>query len=97
MFRVSLDDVEVSGGLFTHGDRGDGQLELVQDAGTEGVVDPGDVVRVREYDDGKNLRAQDNGRMMWINVMVVLPDQRTSDALTRSWGTVWSTPWQVGG
>lgn len=97
VYRVVLGPTAEAGGLFAHDDQGDAMLELEVDGGTEGVVDSGDVVRVHEYADGKNLTAADNGRTLWINVMVLEPDQRSSDALTRTWGTVWSTQWTVGG
>ena len=96
VYRIVLADVHEDGGVFAHDDQGDASLELEVDGGTPGVVDPGDVLRVHEYSDGKNLTAADNGRTLWINVMVIEPDQRSSDALTRTWGTVWSEQWTVG-
>jgi hypothetical protein len=95
-YRVVFAKEQVGGGLYARGDTGDAQLVLASDAGTPGTVDPGDVVRVQERTDGKNFTTADNGAMTWVNVMVVAPDQRTSDALTVTWETVWSSQWQVG-
>ncbi len=96
VYRIVIADQHQDGGLFGQSDQGDAMLELEVDGGTAGVVDPGDVVRVREYAGGKNLTTADNGRSLWINVMVIAPDQRSSDALTRTWQTVWSEQWTVG-
>lgn len=96
VYRIEIDDQPVGGGLFARNDDGDARIEMVQDGGTPGVVDPGDVVRVIEYDHGKNLAASQNGTIVWVNVMVLEPDQRSSDALTRTWGTVWQAKWHVG-
>jgi hypothetical protein len=95
-YRVELGDKPIDAALYGTSDRGDAMLELTTDGITPGVVDPGDVLRVREYSDGMNLSQTDNGSTLWINVMVLEPGQETSDALTRSWGTVWSMEWTVG-
>jgi len=95
-FRVEIDDAPTDGGLFARGDDGPVTLELVEDGGTVGVVDPGDVIRVVERPDGMNLSISDRGRSKHINVMLLGPNQRSSDALTRSWQTVWTSPWTVG-
>jgi hypothetical protein len=97
VFRIELDEDRLGGGLFSRSSRGDGRIELVQDGGEQGLVEPGDVIRIYEFADGKNLAPADNGRMLVINVMVLDPDQRSSSAKTRSWETVWSSPWRVGG
>jgi hypothetical protein len=95
-YRVELGDHAIDAALYATSDRGDAMIELAVDGSTPGVVDPGDVLRVREYSDGMNLSQTDNGSTLWINVMVLEPGQETSDALTRSWGTVWSMEWTVG-
>jgi hypothetical protein len=97
VFRIEIDEDRLGGGLFSRSSRGDGRIEIVQDGGAEGVVEPGDVVRIYELSDGKNLVPSDNGRTLVINVMVLDPGQRSSSAKTRSWETVWSSPWRVGG
>ena len=96
VYRVAIGDRAFSGGLFGCKGPGDAAIDLVTDGGTSGTIDPGDVVRVREYADGMNLRAADNGESLWITMMVLGLDQRSSDALTCSWAAVWSAPWRVG-
>ena len=97
VYRVTLDDVILGGGLFGCEGPGDAQLALTQDGGTPNVVDPGDVVYVREFSDGKNLRVTDNGTNKVINIMVLDPNQRHSEALTCTWDTVWHADWHIGG
>lgn len=96
VYRIALGDRAFDGGLFGCSGPGDAVLELAQDGGTAGQVDPGDVVRVREYADGVNFTSAQNGQALWVTVMVLAPDQRSSDALSCSWTAVWSSPWQVG-
>ena len=95
VYRIDFDDQHVDGGLFAQGDHGDAQLLLAFDANGDGIVDPQDVVRASETP-GFNLTAADHGRTYWINVMVLSPSQRApSDALTKSWQTVWSSEWHL--
>jgi hypothetical protein len=95
VYRVEIGDRRLGGGLFGRTDDGDVSLELVHDEDAAGVVDPGDVIRVRESE-GLNLSGADIGRTLWINVMILPPDQRSSEALTQTWKTVWATAWRVG-
>lgn len=94
--RVVIADLALGGGLYATSDEGNVSLELVKDEGTVGMVEPGDIIRVLEQEDGMNLGASAHGETKWINVMVLSPSQRSSTALTRSWQTVWSTTWVVG-
>src|SRR5262245_25544436 len=81
VYRVVIDDVELGGGWFGRGDKGDALVELEVDGGEPGIVEPGDVLRVRELSDRMQLDRSLNGTTKWINVMVVDPSQRGSDAL----------------
>jgi len=96
VYRVVFAKEHVDAGVYARSDTGDAQLVLVSDGGTPGTVDPDDVVRVQEVAGGRNFTTADNGAMTWVNVMVVAPSQRSSDALTVTWQTVWSSQWQVG-
>lgn len=91
-YRVVLREDRISGGLFGRNARGDGELELAIDNTTPDMVEPGDVIRVHEL---TTFNAADNGRMLWINLMV--DANPSSEALTHSWDTVWAAPWRIGG
>jgi len=95
-YRVSIGKQAFGGGWFGCSGSGDAAIELISDEATPKVVDPGDVLRVREDGDGMNLRASDNGTDLWITMMVLDPSQRSSGALTCTWNAVWSSPWRVG-